>query len=159
MPPTLLYKLINNLDKMREESFAVNQQTAYRLRGNGFPFSKSHQRSLLLDKIKDQQNYLCLTNTLLRLAKEAGAPEDALQQVSQSLLAARGYQTSKMLVDANQPQESLKKRRETYNWLDKGASITEEQALLAKLEKDLIQARETQSHYKCLVKYKSQKQD
>jgi hypothetical protein len=45
----------------------------------------------LLDKIKDQQNYLCLTNTLLRLAKEAGAPEEALQQVGQSLLAARGY--------------------------------------------------------------------
>jgi hypothetical protein len=56
-----------------------------------------HSSSILLDKIQDQQIYLSLTSTLLRLAKEAGTPEDALDQLSSSLLRARGLQPQHML--------------------------------------------------------------
>lgn len=42
MPPTLLYKLINNLDKMKEESYKVSRESAYGLRGNTFASSPSH---------------------------------------------------------------------------------------------------------------------
>ena len=39
----------------------------------------SDSASTLTSKIRDQQIYLCLTSTLLRLAKEAGASEGALK--------------------------------------------------------------------------------
>ena len=56
-----------------------------------------HSSSTLLDKIRDQQIYLSLTSTLLRLAKEAGTPEDSLSQVRSSLLTARGLQPHHLL--------------------------------------------------------------
>jgi len=42
MPPTLLYKLINNLKKMKEESFGIKQRHTHGLRGNSFASSQSH---------------------------------------------------------------------------------------------------------------------
>lgn len=67
------------------------------------PFSKKVQQqpdnatSILLEQIQDQQIYLCLSSTLLRLAKEAGAPEEALKEVAHSMLTRRGYQSSNMM--------------------------------------------------------------
>jgi hypothetical protein len=37
--------------------------------------------AILLPSIHDQQIYLGLTNTLLQLAKEAGAPQEAIKSV------------------------------------------------------------------------------
>lgn len=73
------------------------------------PFSNKVQQqlndttSILLEQIQDQQIYLCLSSTLLRLAKEAGAPEDALKEVAHSLLARRGFESSNMMTLSKEP--------------------------------------------------------
>jgi len=61
----------------------------------------SQSSSILLPKIQDQQFYLCLTNTLLRLASEAGTPSEVLEQLKNSMLAARGLDGGRMLRDIN----------------------------------------------------------
>ena len=157
MPPTLLYKLINNLKEMRHEDSQTHHLSTSLPRHTSFSSGRSNQKSILLDNIKDQQIYLCLTNTLLRMAQEAGASQSALEEVGRSLLTARGYHLPKLLANTNQPQDPTKKRRESYNWLERGTSYKEQQALLAKVQHELVQARQRQSHYKCLIKYKSQK--
>jgi hypothetical protein len=115
--------------------------------------------SILLHSIQDQQIYLSLTSTLLRLAAEAGAPAEALQQVAGALRSARGCEGPSMLATLNQQGGVGAKRRESYNFLERGTTVEEERALLAKLEKDMLEAREKQNHFRSLVKYRCEKSE
>jgi hypothetical protein len=116
-------------------------------RRNGLPPHRSshhptsHSDDILLDKIQDQQIYLCITNTLLTLAQQAGAPEDSILAVSNALLKARGLNSPHMLPPISLPANSSANSLQSYGWLEKGVSLKEQSALLQKIEKELLQSR------------------
>ena len=47
-----------------------------------------------------------------------------------------------MLPFSNPEKEAFQKRRESYDWIQRGVTPEESQALLLKLERDLLESRE-----------------
>ena len=64
-----------------------------------------------------------------------------------------------MLPFSNTEEKASGKRRESYNWLSRGATRSEQGQLLLKLEKDLLATREREGHYRSLLRFKREKSE